>query len=222
MRDGENVFGGNRMRTNGRALAMISPKVRQTMMAISLASILNVNVYASSEDWNKIDNLEKSGKVEESIKLKTQIIDSVKKAYVKQHPREELGNKALERISELQPQIQEVLFKCFDIGIEKIKDEKIQKQYTVRITAFFHGVNKNSGGLEEYAKKNLETLPGFAQSDLYKTLLSLAKQSDEYIKGEIEKKENEIAELDKRNAELDKRIALWNKLLGNLKSLKVQ
>lgn len=71
--------------------------------------------------------------------------------------------------------------------IEKIKDEKIQKQYTVRITTFFQGVNKNSGGLEEYAQKNLETLPEFAQSELYNILLTFAKQSDAYIKGEIEK-----------------------------------
>jgi hypothetical protein len=199
--------------------------------AVLLATIVNINLYASSKDWENIDNLEKSGKIEESIKLKNQLIDTIKKDYLKQYPREELGLKALENISQLQPQIQEILFKCFDLGIEKIKDEKIQKQYTVRITAFFQGVNKNSGGLEEYAQKNLETLPQFAQSDLYKVLLTFAKQSDDFIKREIEKEvqgqneankqlDKKIAELDKKIAELDKKNALWDKLLGNLKSIK--
>ena len=188
--------------------------------AVLLATIVNINLYASSKDWENIDNLEKSGKIEESVKLKNQLIDTIKKDYLKQYPKEELGLKALENISQLQPQIQEILFKCFDLGIEKIKDEKIQKQYTVRITAFFQGVNKNSGGLEEYAQKNLETLPGFAQSDLYKVLLTFAKQSDEFIKGEIEKEEKENTELDKQSTELDKKNALWDKLLGNLKSIK--
>lgn len=195
--------------------------------AVLFATMLNVNLNASSQEWEKIDNLEKSGKIEESIKLKTQLIENIKKDYLKQYPKEELGKNALERISQLQPQIQEILFKCFDLGIEKIKDEKIQKQYTIRITTFFQGVNKNSGGLEEYAQKNLETLPEFAQSELYKILLSFAKQSDEYIKGEIEKLKKENAELDKKSTELDKEIAenirqkeLWKLLLGNLKSIK--
>jgi hypothetical protein len=188
--------------------------------AVLLATIVNINLYASSKDWENIDNLEKSGKIEESVKLKNQLIDTIKKDYLKQYPKEELGLKALEKISQLQPQIQEILFKCFDLGIEKIKDEKIQKQYTIRITAFFQGVNKNSGGLEEYAQKNLETLPQFAQSDLYKVLLTFAKQSDEFIKSEIEKEEKESTELDKQSTELDKKNALWDKLLGNLKSIK--
>jgi hypothetical protein len=112
------------------------------------------------------------------------------------------------------------------LGIEKIKDEKIQKQYTVRITNFFQGVNKNSGGLEEYAQKNLETLPGFAQSDLYKVLLTFAKQSDDFIRGEIEKEvqgQNEAnKQLDNANkqlAEAKRQNELWKKLLGNLKSI---
>ena len=194
--------------------------------AVLLATIVNINLYASSKDWENIDNLEKSGKIEESVKLKNQLIDTIKKDYLKQYPKEELGLKALEKISQLQPQIQEILFKCFDLGIEKIKDEKIQKQYTVRITNFFQGVNKNSGGLEEYAQKNLETLPGFAQSDLYKVLLTFAKQSDEFIKGEIEKEvqgqqelDKKSTELDKKSTELDKKNALWDKLLGDLKSI---
>ena len=61
----------------------------------------------------------------------------------------------------------------------------------------------------------------------YKVLLTFAKQSDDFIKGEIEKKEKKIAEADKRGAEADKRgaeaerrIELWKKLLGNLKSIK--
>ncbi|MDD4330671.1 MAG: hypothetical protein PHD79_12040 [Aliarcobacter sp.] len=188
--------------------------------AVLLATIVNINLYASSKDWENIDNLEKSGKIEESVKLKNQLIDTIKKDYLKQYPKEELGLKALENISQLQPQIQEILFKCFDLGIEKIKDEKIQKQYTLRITAFFQGVNKNSGGLEEYAQKNLETLPGFAQSDLYKVLLTFAKQSDDFIKGEIEKEIQGQQELDKKSTELDKKNALWDKLLGDLKSIK--
>ena len=167
--------------------------------AVLFAIMLNVNLNASSQEWEKIDNLEKSGKIEESIKLKTQLIENIKKDYLKQYPKEELGIKALENISQLQPQIQEILFKCFDLGIEKIKDEKIQKQYTIRITTFFQGVNKNSGGLEEYAQKKLETLPQFAQSDLYKVLLTFAKQSDDYIKGEIEKEEKGAEEARKRS-----------------------
>ena len=95
--------------------------------AVLLATIVNINLYASSKDWENIDNLEKSGKIEESVKLKNQLIDTIKKDYLKQYPKEELGLKALENISQLQPQIQEILFKCFDLGIEKIKDEKIQK-----------------------------------------------------------------------------------------------
>lgn len=146
--------------------------------------------------------------------------NKLKKDYLKQYPKEELGKNALERISQLQPQIQEILFKCFDLGIEKIKDEKIQKQYTIRITTFFQGVNKNSGGLEEYAQKNLETLPGFAQSELYTILLSFAKQSDEYIKGEIEKAEKEIAEARKGAEEARRKSELWDKLLGQLNSIK--
>jgi hypothetical protein len=181
--------------------------------AVLLATMLNVNLNASSQEWEKIDNLEKSGKIEESIKLKTQLIENIKKDYLKQYPKEELGIKALENISQLQPQIQEILFKCFDLGIEKIKDEKIQKQYTIRITTFFQGVNKNSGGLEEYAQKKLETLPQFAQSDLYKVLLTFAKQSDDFIKGEIEKEEKGAEEARKRSA-------LWDVLLGKLKSIK--
>jgi hypothetical protein len=188
--------------------------------AVLLASFVNINLYASSKDWENIDNLEKSGKIEESVKLKNQLIENIKKDYLKQFPREELGLKALENISQLQPQIQEILLKCFDLGIEKIKDEKIQKQYTVRITNFFQGVNKNSGGLEEYAQKNLETLPQFAQSDLYKVLLTFAKQSDDFIKGEIEKEEKESTELDKQLAEITRQKELWKKLLGNLKSIK--
>jgi hypothetical protein len=188
--------------------------------AVFLATIVNINLYASSKDWENIDNLEKSGKIEESVKLKNQLIDTIKKDYLKQYPKEELGLKALENISQLQPQIQEILFKCFDLGIEKIKDEKIQKQYTVRITAFFQGVNKNSGGLEEYAQKNLETLPQFAQSDLYKVLLTFAKQSDEFIKGEIEKEEKGAEEARKGAEEARKRSALWDVLLGQLKSIK--
>ena len=194
--------------------------------AVLLATIVNINLYASSKDWENIDNLEKSGKIEESVKLKNQLIDTIKKDYLKQYPKEELGLKALENISQLQPQIQEILFKCFDLGIEKIKDEKIQKQYTVRITNFFQGVNKNSGGLEEYAQKNLETLPGFAQSDLYKVLLTFAKQSDDFIRGEIEKEvqgQNEAnKQLDNANkqlAEAKRQNELWKKLLGNLKSI---
>jgi hypothetical protein len=188
--------------------------------AVFLATIVNINLYASSKDWENIDNLEKSGKIEESVKLKNQLIENIKKDYLKQYPKEELGLKALEKISQLQPQIQEILFKCFDLGIEKIKDEKIQKQYTVRITAFFQGVNKNSGGLEEYAQKNLETLPQFAQSDLYKVLLTFAKQSDEFIKGEIEKEEKGAEEARKGAEEARKRSALWDVLLGQLKSIK--
>jgi hypothetical protein len=195
--------------------------------AVFLATIVNINLYASSKDWENIDNLEKSGKIEESVKLKNQLIENIKKDYLKQYPKEELGLKALENISQLQPQIQEILFKCFDLGIEKIKDEKIQKQYTVRITNFFQGVNKNSGGLEEYAQKNLETLPQFAQSDLYKVLLTFAKQSDEFIKSEIEKEEKGAEEARKGAEEANKQLAeeirqkeLWKKLLGNLKSIK--
>lgn len=187
--------------------------------AVLFATMLNVNLNASSQEWEKIDNLEKSGKIEESIKLKTQLIENIKKDYLKQYPKEELGIKALENISQLQPQIQEILFKCFDLGIEKIKDEKIQKQYTIRITTFFQGVNRNSGGLEEYAQKNLETLPGFAQSELYKILLTFAKQSDDYIKGEIEKEEKGAEEARKGAEEARKRSALWDVLLGKLKTI---
>lgn len=63
--------------------------------AVLLATMLNVNLNASSQEWEKIDNLEKSGKIEESIKLKTQLIENIKKDYLKQYPKEELGKNAL-------------------------------------------------------------------------------------------------------------------------------
>lgn len=47
--------------------------------AVLFATMLNVNLNASSQEWEKIDNLEKSGKIEESIKLKTQLIENIKK-----------------------------------------------------------------------------------------------------------------------------------------------
>ena len=63
--------------------------------AVLFAIMLNVNLNASSQEWEKIDNLEKSGKIEESIKLKTQLIENIKKDYLKQYPKEELGKNAL-------------------------------------------------------------------------------------------------------------------------------
>lgn len=56
--------------------------------AVLLASFVNINLYASSKDWENIDNLEKSGKIEESVKLKNQLIDTIKKDYLKQYPKE--------------------------------------------------------------------------------------------------------------------------------------
>ena len=64
--------------------------------AVLFATMLNVNLNASSQEWGKIDNLEKSGKIEESIKLKTQLIENIKKDYLKQYPKEELGKTFLD------------------------------------------------------------------------------------------------------------------------------
>jgi hypothetical protein len=191
-----------------------------------IASALSINLYGTSDNWAKIDLLEKSGKFEEAKKLKAQTIEDIQKLYVSQFPKEELALRALERISKLQPQIQEMLFQYFDIGIEKINDQKTQRQYTIRITAFFEGVNKNSGGSEEYAKKNLETLPGFAQSELYQILLGFARRSDKIFDPELQEARNGLEEArngleEARNGleEARKRNELWKKLLGTLNSL---
>ena len=48
---------------------------------VLLATIVNINLYASSKDWENIDTLEKLGEIEESIKLKNQLIDTIKKDY---------------------------------------------------------------------------------------------------------------------------------------------
>lgn len=54
---------------------------------VLLATIVNINLYASSKDWENIDTLEKLGEIEESIKLKNQLIDTIKKDYLKQYPK---------------------------------------------------------------------------------------------------------------------------------------
>lgn len=190
----------------------ITPQ-KAIILAVSLWIMTKQETQSALADWEKIDKLEKEWKLEESKKLKAEAISKITRLYIDQFPKEELWIKSVEKIWAIDKQLQEILFKCFDLWIEKITDEKVRKQFTIRITTFFQWVNKNSGWLVEYAQKNLETLPWFAWSSLYNTLYAFAKESDDYITWEINK---EI----KKWAERDKRINIRNKLLWQLNQIK--
>jgi len=162
-------------------------------------------VYGNIADWQKIETLEKAWKIEEAKALKENTITKVTKLYLNEFDKERYKVVMKKKIDKLDPNLQWVFLKTYEVWIQHISNPKLQTRFSMYLLTFFDKYNSQAWNSEKYAKNIQKRIP-WLPTELTDTLISFGKESNNLIKERIKQGEERIKQGEERIKQDDKDI----------------
>lgn len=209
---------GTDMKTSNRTLSMMSPKVKRSVMAVSMATALGLNstLYADTmtqrfeadPGYKTYESLLDSGKNAEALKIKRGMLEKLTAQIFSGYEMSERSRKGLtEKFNSMPLQMKTIWCDLYLKSKNLLSDESQRIQFNAHLALFLDSIQFGYGNSLWHAKTILEDIRFNDDGKFAKELVEVGKNGDL------------IAQYKKEIAENKKEIAEWNKIIERLKKL---